>query len=196
MNTYLIVDEQSGVSAIVDPGAEPETILEQAKGTQVAVILITHGHPDHIGALEEVRQATGAQVYMHSLEAQNIGLAYDWALNGGESIRLGEVDIMAIHTPGHTAGMLCYLLPPEPDGTWRAIVGDAIFVGGPGHTESPEAFATTMRTMQEIIFLWPDDTIFYPGHGPSGKIGEERKAYEAFLSRGWEPDVQGDVTWV
>jgi glyoxylase-like metal-dependent hydrolase (beta-lactamase superfamily II) len=80
-------------------------------------------------------------------------------------------------------------------GDKRVLVGDTVFVGGPGKTWSPEDFTLTMRTMQEIVFAWPDDTEFYPGHGPSGVIGEERSDFEAFLRRGWSDDLHGDVTW-
>jgi glyoxylase-like metal-dependent hydrolase (beta-lactamase superfamily II) len=77
----------------------------------------------------------------------------------------------------------------------RALVGDTIFVGGPGRTGSPEDFALTMRTMRDVVFAWPDEMEFFPGHGPSGRIGIERPAFEAFVHRGWPADLQGDVAW-
>ena len=80
-------------------------------------------------------------------------------------------------------------------GDRRILVGDTIFVGGPGKTWSAQEFSTTMRTMQEIVFAWPDETRFYPGHGPSGVIGTERPAFERFVARGWSPKLHGDVTW-
>jgi glyoxylase-like metal-dependent hydrolase (beta-lactamase superfamily II) len=95
-----------------------------------------------------------------------------------------------VHTPGHTDGQCCFIIDH------RVVVGDTVFVGGPGKTWSSEGFATTMKTMKKIIFAWPDETEFFPGHGPSGVIGTERPAFEAFLSRGWSEDLQGDVTWL
>jgi glyoxylase-like metal-dependent hydrolase (beta-lactamase superfamily II) len=80
-------------------------------------------------------------------------------------------------------------------GDGRVLVGDTVFVGGPGKTWSAEEFALTMKTMQEIVFAWPDDTRFYPGHGPSGRIGDERPSFEAFIRAGWSPELFGDVTW-
>jgi glyoxylase-like metal-dependent hydrolase (beta-lactamase superfamily II) len=74
-------------------------------------------------------------------------------------------------------------------------VGDTLFVNGPGRTFSPDDFSTTMWTMQQIVFDWPDETEFYPGHGPSGTIGAERPAFEAFVKKGWSKDLEGDVTW-
>ena len=190
MNTYLIVDEDAGASAIVDPGAEADKILALAEGTRVEKILITHGHFDHVDALQEVKSTTGAPVYLHPAEAEKFGLPYDVPLSHDQSIPVGDLRVRTIHTPGHTPGMTCFDL-----GDGRIIVGDTIFVGGPGKTWSPEEFAATMRTMKAVVFQWPDETTFYPGHGPSGKIGEERPAFESFVARGWPAGLYGDVTW-
>ena len=74
-------------------------------------------------------------------------------------------------------------------------MGDTVFVGGPGRTWSPADFTVTMQTMQNIVFQWSDETKFFPGHGPSGIIGKERPAFEAFTARGWSDDLEGDVSW-
>lgn len=190
MNTYLVVDSETREGVLIDPGADPEAIEALAEGVRVSAILLTHGHPDHVGALEEVRQGSGAPVYLHPEDARTFGLAYDRPLADGMEIEVGRLRLKAIHAPGHTPGMTCFDL-----GDGRIVVGDTLFVGGPGRTWSPEDFSRTMKTMQEIVFAWPDETQFYPGHGPSGRIGQERPAFEAFLKRGWPPDLQGDVTW-
>ena len=190
MNTYLVIDQDTNRSAIVDPGADPDTILSLAEGTKIEAIWITHGHADHIGALADIKTATQVPVYINQIDAEKFGLDFDIPFEDGQVITLGDSRLNAIHTPGHTPGMTCIDLA---DG--RVLVGDTIFVGGPGKTWSPEDFTTTMRTMQEIVFSWPDDTRFYPGHGPSGVIGQERPAFEAFLARGWSPELYGDVIW-
>jgi len=190
MNAYLVVCEETQASVIVDPGADADTILSLAQGTQVQAILITHGHPDHIGALAEVKAATGSPIYLHPKDAEQFELAFDRHLQDGQVIPVGTLRMRAIRTPGHTPGMTCLDL-----GDGRILVGDTIFVGGPGKTWSAEDFAVTMHTMQTIVFAWPDLTRFYPGHGPSGTIGEERPAFEAFIRRGWQPSLFGDVTW-
>lgn len=190
MNAYILIDEETSTSAIIDPGAEPEVILSLVEGTKVGAILITHGHTDHVGALDEVKNATNAPIYINQEEAQAFKLDLDIPLIDGETISIGNLQLHAIHTPGHTPGMTCLDLD---DG--RIVVGDTIFVGGPGKTWSGKEFATTMRTMQEIVFTWPDETQFYPGHGPSGVIGQERSAFEAFVARGWSRKLHGDVTW-
>jgi glyoxylase-like metal-dependent hydrolase (beta-lactamase superfamily II) len=190
MNTYLVVCEQTQTSAIIDPGAEVDTLLEFASGTMVAAILLTHGHGDHVMALEEIKHQTGAPVYLHPADAKHFQLGYDKALQDGQTIAIGRLNLRVIHTPGHTPGQCCFDL-----GDGRIIVGDTVFVGGPGRTWSPQDFALTMQTMQEIVFQWPDETEFYPGHGPSGKIGSEKQAFEAFVKRGWSDDLEGDITW-
>lgn len=190
MNSYLVVCEETQASVIVDPGADSDAILAQLQGTQVVAILITHGHPDHIGALAEVKAATGVPVYLHPKDAEQFELAYDYPLQDGLVIRVGNLRLVAVHTPGHTPGMTCLDL-----GDGRILVGDTIFVGGPGKTWSAEDFSITMHTMQTIVFTWPDARRFFPGHGPSGMIGEERPAFEAFIRRGWPPGLFGDVTW-
>jgi hydroxyacylglutathione hydrolase len=190
MNTYAVIDDGTNTSAIIDPGAEAETILAMVESTQVSKILITHGHFDHVEALDAVKSTTGAPVYMHPADAEQFELKYDFPLAHNQIIEIGNLRLRAIHTPGHTPGMTSLDL-----GDGRILVGDTIFVGGPGKTWSPEEFTTTMRTMQEIVFTWPDETTFYPGHGPSGVISKERPAFEAFVARGWPADLYGDVTW-
>ena len=190
MNAYLVIDEDSGTSVIIDPGADAEALLSLVEGNQITAILITHGHADHVGALVEVKSRTGAPIYMNQLDADGFKLECDIPLQDGQVISIGDQRLRAIHTPGHTLGLTCLDL-----GDGRIVVGDTIFVGGPGKTWSSKDFATTMRTMQEIVFTWPDETRFYPGHGPSGTIGQERPAFEAFVTRGWSSTLYGDVTW-
>lgn len=190
MSTYVVICEETQTSAIIDPGAEPETILSLVEGTTVDKILLTHGHGDHIMALEDIKEITHAPVYLHPKDAAHFELKYDLPLQDGEVIPVGNLNLTVIHAPGHTPGQCCFDL-----GDGRIVVGDTVFVGGPGRTWSPEDFATTMETMKEIVFRWPDETKFFPGHGPSGKIGEERTAFEAFVTRGWSDDLEGDVAW-
>jgi hydroxyacylglutathione hydrolase len=190
MNTYLVACPETYQSVVIDPGADLEEILALARNSTVSAVLITHGHPDHVGALAEIKAATGAPVYLHPAEASEFGVSFDRSLEDGQIIQVGTLQLRAIHTPGHTPGMTCFDL-----GDHRVIVGDTIFQGGPGKTWSAKDFSRTMDTMREIVFRWPDETEFYPGHGGRGRIGEERPAFEAFLKRGWPPNLFGDVTW-
>lgn len=190
MNMYILICEQTRASVIIDPGADLVKIMKHVEGTQVDKIILTHGHPDHVGVLDEIKQQTDAPVYIHPIDAEHFGINFDVAISDGDDIMFGSQRIRAVHTPGHTQGMISLDL-----GDGRVIVGDTIFVGGPGRTWSAEDFETTMRVMQETVFQWPDETVFFPGHGPNGKIGKERPAFETFVARGWSPDTQGDVTW-
>lgn len=190
MNTYAIICEETNASAIIDPGAEPNQILDMVKGTQVKKILLTHAHQDHVGALQEVKDATGAPVFLHPAEREKFGVNFDISLKGGDVLKVGNHRIHSIFTPGHTPGMISFNI-----GDFRIVVGDTIFVGGPGKTWSSKDFVTTMLTMRNVVFKWQDSTIFYPGHGPSGRIGDERPSFEAFLKKGWSDDLYGDVTW-
>ena len=189
MNTYVVIDETTNTCAVIDPGDDPHKILSLTGGARVDKILLTHAHADHVGALAQVKVATGAPVYLHPAEKEKFGIYYDVPLADGDIIAVGDLRLECIHTPGHTPGMICFKLDH------RTIVGDTLFVGGPGRTWNPAEFSQTMQTMQDIVFQWPDETEFYPGHGPSGVIGQERPAYDAFVARGWPDDLEGDVTW-
>lgn len=190
MNTYIITCESTGSQAIVDPGAEPEKIMAIASENPVSMILITHGHEDHISALEEIRRETGAPVFIHPLDAEAFRIDYDYPFEDDGELMLGEMSLQTIHTPGHTQGSTCIDLKDH-----RILVGDTVFVGGPGKTWSPEEFQQLMLTMETKVFKWSDEIEFFPGHGPSGWIRDERPQYEAFVARGYSKTLFGDITW-
>jgi hydroxyacylglutathione hydrolase len=188
MNCYLIRCRASDQVAIVDPGEEPAKILAAA-GPDVCCILLTHAHPDHVGGLEVVRQATQVPVGLHPADAEAFGLEADFPLLDGMQVEVGKGRVTVAHLPGHTPGSVSLRL----DGL--AIVGDAIFPGGPGHTSSPEALAQSLYSLGRTVFTWPDDTVLCPGHGPSTTVGAERQAFERFVAADKPEDLQGDVTW-
>lgn len=190
MNSYVVFDEETKTGAIIDPGAEPNKLLNAVQNINITAILLTHGHPDHISALETIQKNTQAPIYLHPLEAKKFKLSFDIALKDGDKIKIGDHTLMVIHTPGHTPGQVSFDL-----GDGRIIVGDTVFVGGPGRTWSADDFSTTMDTMKNIVFRWDEDTEFFPGHGPNGKIGQEKPAFEKFVKAGWEKELHGDVTW-
>jgi glyoxylase-like metal-dependent hydrolase (beta-lactamase superfamily II) len=114
----------------------------------------------------------------------------------GETIRVGEHPVRVYYTPGHIADQICYVCWNEQgQGAYMAVVGDTIFEGGPGKTGSSEAFGITRQTLREIILLWPDEVVCYPGHGPSFRLGDKRADIEAFLAKD-HGAFFGDATWV
>jgi glyoxylase-like metal-dependent hydrolase (beta-lactamase superfamily II) len=189
-NCYILQAPGSDRCMVIDPGAEAQKVLAQIGQRQVLAILLTHGHVDHIGAVEAVRKATDAPVYIQIADAELLGdiRADEW-LNDGDTIDLDHHTLRVFHTPGHTEGQVCFMLD---DG--RAIVGDTIFEGGPGKTWSAEGFRTTLETLRNVL-AWPDDTVCYPGHGSPYRLGDIRPRIEAFLARQHPADFHGNATW-
>lgn len=189
MNCYLLKCAATGQVAIVDPGADAQTILAAAGSADVCCILLTHGHPDHIGALAQVREATGVPVGIHPADAQTFGVEADFPLVDGMEVEVGRGRVRVTHVPGHTLGSVCLKF------NGQALAGDAVFPGGPGYTDSPEALAQSVVSLGGTVFTWPDGTELFPGHGGPTTVGAEREAFEDFVAAEHAPDLYGDVTW-
>lgn len=191
MNSYALVCPTTGHSVLIDPGAEPDELIAMLDGTTPVALLLTHTHPDHIGALDEMRDRLSVPVFAHpGPHAGGIVLPVDRTLAHGEVITVGASTLRAWHTPGHTADMISYLVDSAP----IAIVGDTLFDGGPGRTWSADDFRTTLTTLRTIVLTWSNATICYPGHGPAFRLGDRRAAIERFLAHA-PADFSGDATW-
>ena len=186
MNAHVLVCSQTGQSVLIDPGAEPQTLTKLLDNSTPVAILITHNHPDHVGALEAMRRQLGVPVMAPALS----GIGADRQLNTNDRIDIGEQQIRVYSTPGHTEDQVSFGVEGHP----IYIVGDTIFEGGPGKTWSCADFQTTLATMRNIVLAWPDDALCYPGHGDPFPLGPLRPAIERFLAKDHGPFF-GDAEW-
>ena len=193
-NCYLLVAPKAHQGILIDAGDDAEEILRFVGSLEIDQILVTHGHIDHVSALEIVRDALGAPVGIHPADVDEFGLRPDFTIEDGDTIEIMGEEIRISHVPGHTPGSVIFGLIERGE-IQRAIVGDAIFPGGPGHTKTPQALLTSLDSLARIVFTWGDEVILYPGHGGPTTVGEERAAFEAFRASPLPPDLCGDVTW-
>lgn len=193
-NCYLLIAPDSHEGVLIDPGDQAGDILRLVEPVTISHILVTHGHPDHVGALEAVRDTLNVPVGIHPADAEMYNLPFDVSLEDGVIFDLGGDRLEVVHIPGHTPGSVALRLV-EGGQFKRAIVGDTIFPGGPGHTQTPQDLETSLSSLAKTVFIWADETTLYPGHGGSTTVGEERAAFEAFYAGSRPPDLCGDVTW-
>ncbi|HEX3030650.1 MAG TPA: MBL fold metallo-hydrolase [Bacillota bacterium] len=187
-NCYIIGCEKTKLGAVIDPGGEGKRILARVAelGLKIEQIILTHGHIDHIMALEEVKSTTGAKIIIHKSDAgmltdgrKNLSgfmgrnMVFppaDTCVKGGDVLKLGELEIKVLHTPGHTPGGICL----EVGGI--LISGDTLFECSIGRSDFPGGNHNTLiDSINTRLMVYPDETVVYPGHGPSTTIGYERK---------------------
>jgi len=183
-NCYLLRCAETGEQVLVDAAAEPDRLLEMIGEDGVTAVVTTHGHHDHWQALAAVVAATGARTLAHADDVELIGARIDETVPDGGSVRVGNVELTAIHLVGHTPGSIA-LLYDDPTGAPHLFTGDCLFPGGIGRTTSPEAFRSLYDGVVERLFALPDETWVYPGHGKDTTIGEERPALAEWKVRGW-----------
>ena len=188
-NAYILNCRKTGISVLVDAPDEAGEILKHLKGTNPEYILMTHHHMDHTGALSVLKSVLNIPVGAHSDDAGNLPLQPDFLLNDGDVISCGDIQLNVLHTPGHTPGSICFLT-----GNYL-IAGDTIFPDGPGKTGSPTDFKRILESLTSKIFVLPDDTQIFPGHGDSAILKKEKRAFEAFSARAHDPSLCGDVLW-
>ena len=191
LNAYVLVCSETQKSVLIDPGAEPEALERLLEKSEPMAIILTHSHSDHVGSLAKMRKRLKVPLMAHPGScADGMHLDAEQWLTHGDTINVGNHQINVYHTPGHSADLISLMIESQH----YAIVGDTIFEGGPGKTWSVEEFQTTLKTLRAIVLSWPDETVCYPGHGPSFRLGDKRQYIEAFLKKD-HGDFFGDATW-
>ncbi len=185
-NCYIVHDKKTGKGAVVDPGDEPEQILERVTSLDISLkwIINTHGHIDHIGGNKPIKEATGAKIVVHRADAP---MLMDGKINGAElfeipfeptkpdvlittesTFNIGSLSFQIFHTPGHSPGSISFY------GYEILLSGDLLFRGGVGRWDLPGGSKVQLMSSLQTIMTLPGGTIVYPGHGDLTNVTEER----------------------
>ena len=188
-NCYFLYREGSKDCIFVDPADQGDKIYQalEKNGFKVCGILLTHGHFDHIWGTKALREMSGAKLYALDAEQEllqnarknvssQVGRAYtvdaDVYLKDGEEVTIADMTFQVIATPGHTAGGCCFYFKEAG----FLVSGDTLFQDSIGRTDLPTgSMSTLVRSVKDKLFVLPEETKVYPGHGDSTTIGHEKK---------------------
>jgi glyoxylase-like metal-dependent hydrolase (beta-lactamase superfamily II) len=171
--TYILGCERTKQALVIDPAAEPERIVVEAKKAALSIqtILNTHGHSDHTAENKRLKQITGARIVMHRLDAHRFP-DVDRELDNEATLWLGEIVFEIIHTPGHTRGGICLLAEGN------LFTGDTLFVDYIGRIDLSQSDPVAMARSLKTLMALPDETVVWPGHDygptPTTTIGKEK----------------------
>jgi len=187
-NCFVLGCDATQEAAVIDPGDEPDRILQALAESNLTVKLIinTHGHFDHVGANKKLNEVTGAPILIHPLDAPMLNQLADSAaawgmtadnspppdreLQDGDQVNFGKIILKVLHTPGHTPGGISLYTDHE------VFVGDTLFAGSIGRTDFPGgSFETLKESVQQKLFALSDDLKVYPGHNQPTTIGVEKR---------------------
>lgn len=186
-NCFIIGDETSRQAIVIDPGDEPDLIMDviNENRLEVSYIVCTHGHFDHVGAVSDIKEKTGAKVIIHKDEIEIYHAARDMAafwgyeverlpepdmlVDDGDRIGVGNTNFTILHTPGHSPGGICLY------GDDIIVTGDTLFAGSVGRTDFYGGDMNKLRESFNRLMSLPDETRVLPGHGPDSTIGIEKK---------------------
>ncbi len=200
-NCYIIQDEHTKETMIIDPGCMTEELREMLEALDVKLkyILLTHCHADHINGAEQIKQEYGGKILVHREDAEglqkpeinlcyyigleNISVKADSRLNDGDLLHIDGMEFKVIYTPGHTNGSICLYCEKEK----LLFSGDTLFRGTWGRTDLPtSSFENVIHSITDRLMTLPEDTIVYPGHGKSTMIQEEKPIYLEMKQKEWE----------
>lgn len=186
-NCYLIYEENNKEAIVIDPGGDEDDIIAQIEkvGLDVKYIILTHGHGDHIGGVKGIKEHTKAPLAIHQedeyllkdgnsnlssmMAMGTIEMAPDILLKDGDELGFGDLKAKIIHTPGHTPGGISIKIEDS------IFTGDTLFAGSIGRTDFPKSsFDAIMDSIKNKIMVYHENTIVYPGHGPSSTIKNEK----------------------
>jgi len=199
-NTYILGDSGSGEGLVVDPGGHVgaiRTALERHK-LDCKLIVNTHAHFDHVGGNAELHKATGAPILIHAAEApfldqlstqaRMFGMSVDNSpapertLDEGDTVEVEGLKLSVLHTPGHSPGSISLVV----EGAGMILVGDLVFQGSVGRTDLPGgSMRALVDSVKSKIFVHPDDTKLYPGHGPPTTVGFEKRSNPFLTGELW-----------
>lgn len=197
-NGFVIGCEETREGVIIDPGDEVDELLEAAAGHRLSIrmILLTHAHLDHVTGVAKAKKALGVPIWLHQddnflyeqvvQQGMMFGLRVDpqppvdHFYEGEGPLRFGRYTVRVRHTPGHCPGGVCLAVSKEKEKEeeQKAIlfVGDTLFAGSIGRTDLPGGnLETLLRSIREVLFSYPDDTVVWSGHGEQTTIGRERR---------------------
>ena len=199
-NCYIVVNETSKECFIIDPGDDEEVLIaaiEEEKAVPKA-ILLTHGHFDHIYAVEPLAKKYGIPVYASEKEAQLLGepemncsalygrevaVVPKNYIEDGDIFEIAGIKIKGIHTPGHTKGSMCFYIGSEN----TLFSGDTLFKGGVGRTDLPTGNThLLLESLRDKIIVLPPETIIYPGHGPQTELDYEKRNNSYMYGDSWK----------
>ncbi|GBE06691.1 MAG TPA: MBL fold metallo-hydrolase [Nitrospirae bacterium] len=187
VNCYIIADEVSKEAMVIDPGDEPDSITDLIKeaGYKITAIVCTHAHFDHIGAVGDIKKATGAKVLINENDMELYKSAREQAaiwgyevddmpdpdgcLAEGDSVNIGSLSFKVISTPGHSPGGICLY------GEGIVITGDTLFQGSVGRTDFHGGDITKLKESFKRLLSLPEDTAVFCGHGPDTTIKREKE---------------------
>ena len=191
-NCYIVQDEKSKETMVIDPAGDIDKIVEMLEILQAKLkyIYLTHCHGDHIGGVKDLKARYGGQIVVERKDAENLldpnksltsyigfnGLTIeaDSRVDDNDLLHLGNLEFRVIHTPGHTSGGSCLYCESEK----LLFSGDTLFRGTWGRTDVPTGnFDDIINSITKKLMVLPDETIVYPGHGKSTMIREEKPIY-------------------